>query len=76
MSDDDIMEFPKSSEDVKALVRKMKFVITFEENDVKENEKVGKKMMSQKGCIKASPLKIKRCLERMEEVANTLKQVS
>ena len=33
MSDDDIMEFPKASEDVKALVRKIeKIVIPFGEN--------------------------------------------
>ena len=76
MSGDDIMEFPKASEDVKALVRKMEVVITFGENEVKGNEEVRRKRTSQNGCMKASPMKIIRCLKRMEEVANTQKQLS
>ena len=42
-TNDDIMEFPKASEDVKAVAPKMeKVMIPFWENDVKENEEVWK----------------------------------
>ena len=41
MLGDDIMEFPKASEDVKALIRKMeKVMIPWGENDVKDNKEV------------------------------------
>ena len=77
MIDEEFNDFPGAGEEEKDLVRKMEdVVIPYGENDVKDDEELRKKRLSRKGSMKASALKIKRCLERMDEIAEAQKQLS
>ena len=67
------MDYPNPIDDAKAAVRELDDVIMPFGSDDDKDEEARKQRMRRRGCMKANPLKIKYCLERMEELVTTEK---